>query len=224
MDGTGAFFDEFVSHLELDFQIVVVSYPLDQPLDYRGLTEFARNYLPQTGPFILLGESFSGPIAMALAAQRPAGLIGLVLCCTFARNPRPFLGKFKNLLPVLPSFNRFSGFSAALLLGKFATPPLRLKLRETLKLVSEDALKMRMRSVTEIDRSSDMKKIDVPVLLLEATEDRVVPVSASIYLAGLLPFAQIVKIPGPHMLLQTRSSEAAILIKEFVERLQGRAH
>jgi hypothetical protein len=50
-----------------------------------------RAALPTRGRFVLLAESFSGPLAIRIAADPPSALVGLILCVTFARNPYPSL-------------------------------------------------------------------------------------------------------------------------------------
>jgi pimeloyl-[acyl-carrier protein] methyl ester esterase len=69
MDGTGAMFAGFASSPEEEHRPIIVSYPEDQPLGYRDLEALARTFVPTNEPFILLGESFSGPIAISLAAS-----------------------------------------------------------------------------------------------------------------------------------------------------------
>ena len=86
MDGTGKLFPEFIPALPRGANAVVVTYPLDQPLGYTELEAFARQKLP-TQPFILVGESFSGPIAVAIAAADPATVRALVLVGSFVRRP-----------------------------------------------------------------------------------------------------------------------------------------
>src|SRR5262245_59360933 len=92
MDGTSKLREEFVAALRPTIEATVVSYPNDQVLGYPKLEALVRSALPADRPYILLGESFSGPIAIAIAASCPAGLVGLILCGSFARNPRPILG------------------------------------------------------------------------------------------------------------------------------------
>lgn len=80
--------------------------------------------LPSREPYLLLGESFSGPIALSIAARRPALLRGVVLCCSFACNPRPalkHLGVLLNRLPDRPPV----GPLMWLLAGRFSSPELR---------------------------------------------------------------------------------------------------
>src|SRR4051812_42890566 len=102
MDGTGQLFDLFVSALSGEFEIKVAAYPTSTPLGYAELEAIARETIPKEGPYVILGESFSGPIAISLAASAPAQLKGLILCCTFIRNPRPALSFFSPFLRLLP--------------------------------------------------------------------------------------------------------------------------
>jgi pimeloyl-ACP methyl ester carboxylesterase len=102
MDGTGELFAPFVAALGAGFEVRTVRYPGDHCGGYRELEEIARQAIPADRPYILLGESFSGPIAISIAASAPGQLRGLVLCCTFARNPRPALAALKPFIGALP--------------------------------------------------------------------------------------------------------------------------
>jgi pimeloyl-[acyl-carrier protein] methyl ester esterase len=62
-----------------------VAYPVDRPLGYVELEGLVRAALPTGRPYVMLGESFSGPIAIRVAADAPAGMVGVVLCVTFAK-------------------------------------------------------------------------------------------------------------------------------------------
>src|SRR5690349_15943355 len=66
---------------------MALNYPADEPLDYEQLLPQVLAALPSDRPFVLLGESFSGPLAVMAAATRPVGLLGVILCATFVRNP-----------------------------------------------------------------------------------------------------------------------------------------
>ena len=102
MDGTAGPRAEFAAALGPDIEPRIVSYPAERALGYAELETLARAALPQDRPFVLLGESFSGPIAISIAAASPPQLVGLVLCVTFDSNPRPALGALRWLLPLLP--------------------------------------------------------------------------------------------------------------------------
>ncbi len=80
----------------------ILGYPPDIPLGYEELERLIRPALPSDRPFFLLAESFGGPLAIRLAASRPKGLAGLILCTTFAKNPYPFWGWASSLAFLVP--------------------------------------------------------------------------------------------------------------------------
>lgn len=87
LDGTGELFGPFLAKIPEHWSALVVSYPRDQLMNYPECVAFARDRLPVDEDFVLLGESFSGPVSIALAAQHHPNLRGLVLCNSFARHP-----------------------------------------------------------------------------------------------------------------------------------------
>ena len=102
LDGTGKLFSEFVKSLGSSVDSRIVAYPKDLALGYDELETLVLAALPRDRRFILLGESFSGPIAIRIAARSPAGLVALILCGTFAKNPFPWLGWARPLAAYLP--------------------------------------------------------------------------------------------------------------------------
>ncbi len=85
LDGTTRMLDGFVAqaHAAGFDDAAAIGYPHDRVLDADGLEAFAREQLPGDRPFVLLGESFSGPIALRIAADPPPMLRALVLSTTF---------------------------------------------------------------------------------------------------------------------------------------------
>ena len=72
-----------------------------------------------------------------------------------------------------------------------------------------------MRAVLDVDYSAHMRALDMPVLYLQAVHDRIVPGSAFKHLAALCPQIQMVSLDAPHLLLQTRPTEAAAIVGRF---------
>ena len=60
MDGTGILVEPFVAALGSQFSVTIVRYPITEALGYAELEAVARAALPTDGPFVILGESFSG--------------------------------------------------------------------------------------------------------------------------------------------------------------------
>lgn len=216
MDGSGAMFAGFIAALGDGITPLVLSYPTDQILSYDGLADFARARLPAGQPWVLLGESFSGPVAIALAAERPPGLLGLVLSCTFVRNPVPLFQYCAPLIAFLPVSSRLSGLAAPFLLGRHAAPALRKTLRAALDRLQPAVLRARMRAVLGVDCSVQLRSIAVPVLYLQAAQDRVVSSASGRLIAALLPSVTVAVVRGPHLLLQAAPEQTAMLVRQFV--------
>ena len=221
LDGTGLLLANFAASFGPDVKIIVVSYPTDAAVGYSELEPIARSFLPKDQPFFLLGESFSGPIAISIAASRPSGLLGLVLCCSFARSPRPTLAVFRPLLAVAPVAALPLALLSFFVLGRFSSPALRRSLAESLAQVSPSALRARARAALSVDVSALLARVGVPVLYLRASEDRVVPEPACQSVVALAPATKVVEFLAPHFLLQVLPSQAAVVVREFMENRRG---
>jgi len=218
MDGTGNLFAPLVAALGTNIPHVVVQYP-DRPLDYAAHIEFARAALPTDRRYVLLGESFSGPIAISLASKAPRGLIGYVLCASFVRCPRPILRLVKSLLGLLPPQRVPDVMAAYFLMGRFASPELRRTHTETLRQVSTKTLVARLRAIASVDVCETLRNIRVPGLYLRATEDRLVPKSAAVTFSRIASNARVANIEGPHFLLQANPVAAAQAIRKFIRQV-----
>ena len=213
MDGTGELFEALLNALGNRHSAQVISYPTDRALGYEELSTIVRNTLPVDEPYVLLAESFSGPIAIMLAAEQHRMLKGLILCCTFARNPRPFWRWSSTVLPAAPVPATLLTF---LLLGRFSTASLRTALAKAVAQVSSVVLRERMRAVMGVDVSAMLRRVIAPSLYLRASQDRLVPASASAHIKALLPAVEVQQIHAPHCLLQVAPNEAARAIESFM--------
>lgn len=208
MDGTGELFGPFIAALGGEFEVRVVRYPGDHCGGYEGLEEIARAAIPDDRPYVLLGESFSGPIAISIAASAPGQLLGMVLCCTFARNPRPGLLALKPFVGVVP----FKALPAGWLVAK----QIRAAFVQALDQVTAKALRARMRAVLAIDVCDRLAHCDVPILYLRATRDRLVPRAAASLIAKIKPATKVAEFDAPHFLLQTAPEQAAREVAAFM--------
>jgi hypothetical protein len=83
-------FEPLLKEVPNDLQAKVISYPSDAILGDVALEQLVEAALPKNDPFIVVAESFSGPLAIRLASRPVTGLMGLVLTGTFVRRPIPF--------------------------------------------------------------------------------------------------------------------------------------
>lgn len=211
LDGTGMLFKNLIAALGPRAKTIVVTYPPDQALGYTELETIARGFLPSDEPYYLLAESFSGPIGISIAASAPPNLRGLILCCSFARNPLSWLAFARPLIRFAPA-NPPIALLSHFVLGRFHMPAHRAALKDALDRVSPHALRARAKAALSVDVSTELEQIKTPVLYLRASEDHIVPAACSAWIAALLPSARIEIIRGPHFLLQVASVEAAAAI------------
>jgi pimeloyl-ACP methyl ester carboxylesterase len=218
LDGTGVLLERFAGALGAALDTCIVAYPPALSSSYAELEKLALAALPSDAPYLLIGESFSGPIAISLAAKAPPGLKGLVLCATFARSPIPILQTFAPLLRFararLPMF-----LLRHLLLGRWATASIERALAGALTQIPAEVIRERVRAVLSVDVSAQLSAVRVPVMYLQATEDRMIPSAAGEYLRQVAPSVEIVRIEGPHFLLQAAPESCLEKILEFAKKV-----
>ena len=217
LDGTGRLFGPLLARLSPEVAPVVVSYPSDSPLGYFELLPIVLRALPAGRPFVVLGESFSGPLTVMAAAAHPPGLVGVVLCASFIRNPHPYVPSVLASVvrsPVLRLFPRFAQIRA--LLGGYSSPALRSLIREALSGVAPAVLACRIREVLQVNVAKQLQSCSVPVLYLRAHSDIVVPAWNVKTIRKAFPALQVISLPGPHMVLQASPAAAAEALSHFL--------
>ncbi|MDC6168109.1 alpha/beta fold hydrolase [Paucibacter sp. XJ19-41] len=216
MDGTGELFARFVRALPAELDVRIARYPLREPRAYAELEEQVLSMLPTDRPYGLLAESFSGPIGIRIAARAPKGLRRLLLCCSFARNPRPTLAPLQMLLPLLPLSRLPRSMLGRVLMGEHHDPTLQTELDAAMDQVSPEVLRARLLAVIDVDVLAQLTQIAVPMLYMQAASDRLVPRTAADLLLAHRPDIRKVQLAGPHFLLQTQPAAAAREVLRFL--------
>jgi hypothetical protein len=83
MDGTGMLFKTFVGLLPYGINAKIVPYPTDRHMSYAELAELVIGALPRSTPYVIIAESYSGPVACILAAHPVGDLQGVVFVSSF---------------------------------------------------------------------------------------------------------------------------------------------
>ncbi len=218
LDGTGQLFSALISQLPSHIEPLVMRYPTHQKLGYHALVNIIKSQIPPNQPYLLLGESFSGPIAIALAASADKQLKGVILSCTFAKNPRPILSKIGFLVPTL-TVKKWMLPLIHLLLGTSQNIRLQQQLFEVLQLVSPEVMRFRLDEVMHVDEVQALKNMHQPILYLQAKRDYLVPQSATDALLKVASHAQLIQLDACHLLLQAMPKEAASYISKFASQL-----
>lgn len=220
LDGTATLHAQFIAALDASVApVTVLRYPPDQLLDHAALERLVREALPGNTPFVLLGESFSGPIALSIAADPPANLLGLVLSTTFARAPIPFLSRFATLARIAPVRVVPLSLLSWMLLGRWRNRSLDAALTQALRTVTPAVLRYRAAAAMRVDVSRRMAGITLPVLYLRARGDRLITAAAGEHISAVMTHATLVELDGPHLLLQACPVAAANAVNAFVAQL-----
>lgn len=218
MDGTGDLFFGFVAALPKEFRTVVVSYPKEEQLSYEDLEKFVEAACPSTEPYFLVAESFSVPLAIRVAARNPLGLQGVMLCAGFATSP-------------MRGWLRSASISLANTFFKIPLPKFAVRwwlvgwdapislLRATKRAVSSvkaEVLAHRLRSVLNCDVRKELSQVSVPVLYMQANQDRIVSSRCLQVIQETRADIRVEALNGPHLLLQRHPETAAQILVEFV--------
>jgi pimeloyl-ACP methyl ester carboxylesterase len=217
LDGTGLLLEDLKAALERFGPVRLIAYPAREPLSYDELLPRIRAELPD-GDFIVVGESFSGPLALRLALDAPPpGLKGVVLGASFARLDLPLKSVLAGWAKWVPAHRIPVRALAFFLLGRWATPERRSQLAAALSRVSPDALAARVKSALAVDLVSDVRRLSAPLLYLKASADRLIPARAAQSLAAAAPRIVVEEITAPHFLFQTAPEACAEAIWRFGE-------
>ncbi len=219
MDGTGELFENLLAELPSNLNTLVVRYPTYTVLNYEELTVLAQMQTPKNTPFFLLGESFSGPVAIALAASANEQLKGVILTCTFATNPSPILSYWRFLIPELKISRQLFSLTSKLLMGGFQNEKVYEQLKAVLPKASPKIMRARLDAILDVNYLEKLTKINVPILYLRAKHDRLVSVSASQAIVKYAKNVSLVELDAPHLLLQIAAKKAAGEISGFMQKV-----
>ncbi|MCG8544073.1 MAG: lysophospholipase [Alphaproteobacteria bacterium] len=217
-------FDGLQKALNPNIQTTTIAYPIDEPLCYDALSTQVLRELPQA-PHVLVAESFSGPVALKVAARGPEGLKALILSASFAASPYPGLAAL--LSPVLGPWcfrARIPDWAIrTFLAGADASNELCAVVRNTATTVSPNVMAYRLQEVMKCDATADLRTCPVPIFYLHATKDRLLGRRVLRTLLRARPDVTVINVDGPHMLLQTEPDVCAQHIKATVDGLDRTA-
>jgi len=220
MDGTGDLLEPIVRALGDEHDATAMRYPREATASYEPLVALTLAALPKQRPFIIVAESFSGPLALKVAAKRPPGLRGIALCATFVTNPIRLARSWMAFM-VRPFM--FSLAPDALvvrtLLGRRPAPKLRTCLLESLQSTTAEVMAARSKAVLRVDARAELANCEYPLLYLQGTRDRVVGKHNLETILAIRSTVAVVGIDAPHLLLQTAPEAAAEAIRAFVTSL-----
>jgi pimeloyl-[acyl-carrier protein] methyl ester esterase len=218
MDGTGDCFEPFLEQLNSSIPRTVFSYDTQRPFDYSELEIQVRNQLPADETFVILGESFSGPIAISIAANPPENLIGAIFVCTFARSPLPIFNGMQELIAKLPLKLAPFFIIQHFILGRYSTPSLKKMLAQAIAKVSNGVFQIRAKAALNVDYSNLARQIKIKCLSIVASEDLLISKATSEHLAQGILEIEVERIKAPHFVLQVAPQLAVQTVQRFLKK------
>lgn len=223
LDGTGKLFARFQAELPDDIEARVVPFPAGRIAGYDELVSYVRAQLPAGRRFTLLGESFSGPLALRLAAEQPPGLVAVVLVATFHRRPAPrWLAALGWLARLAFSRPPPAWAIRRALVGKDAPAALVDELRAAVGEVTPAVLAARVRAALAVDAAAALAACRAPLLYLGGSEDRILRRSLLRDMRQVQPALELRVLRAPHLVLQLEPLESAGIVSEFLARASGK--
>jgi pimeloyl-ACP methyl ester carboxylesterase len=221
LDGTARLFDRFEAAMPKHWSARRVSYPRDAERSLEQLVAGVLAKAPDDEAWVMVAESFSGPVALRVASHHPRGLEAVVLVASFLHPP---MGGAASALLQLGSGVAARVSPPAILIRKLmvgaeASNELVAEVRAAVSSVAPSVLAGRLRMLTQVDAAPDLSACSVPVMLLTAKHDQLVRPNATAGALGLAENVSFVELEGPHLLLQTRPDACVATLSEFFDGL-----
>jgi len=203
LDGTGELFFRQVAGLSDHYSVVTYPFRQEPPFDYEDLMqdiiEIIDNEKRESA--IIVAESFGGTVGLHFALHHGNRVNRLVLVNTFPYFRRRFLlGLGTMLLPLafnpLIQFGR-KLFLKPLMLGEQVDPDAIVKLFSFSLTHKPEAYRKRMRLIRELDLRERLSEISVPVTIVAAEKDKLVPsVREAQLMSEKIKDCKVVLLPG----------------------------
>ena len=215
LNGSSRLFAPLLEQLA-DIPCQVLELPQQGPQDHDSLAEALFSQLGDT-PFVLLGESFSGPLAYRLVLCNPTGLQGLILAASFLQPPHPLTTTVSHL-PLPSNLCPPAWLLRLLCLGDAPQDVLRL-LQNEIRALPSELLRCRLQALARLLPPTD--QLLLPTLHLWPQRDRLVMNQVAAGIADHCRNLRQERIEGPHFLLQSRPRACAQAIRSFMATLPG---
>ena len=214
MDGTGQLFQPFINALPSNINYSVISYPENVSLSYEELEEYVLERLPVTENYVLLAESFSGPIGYFIAKRNLKNMKGVFFVATFLESPKKLLIALSKLLPLslLLKLPIPKQLIKTIFFSKEINEDTIILFKEIIKRIPTETLTFRINEVSKL--SLKLEKIHIKSYYIQALNDKLVSSNNLTSFLKISDTLKIKKINGPHFILQTKPEECA----EFITR------
>lgn len=218
-DGTGRMFQPLIKELGDRFEAMPIAYPESGPQDYQSLSDYVLQQIPSGENYILLGESFAGPIVYQIACRDSEHCVAAVFVATYLTNPRPGILSILTRLPASLVLKFVSSPAAvrALTLSHRAADSVAGAIAENFASVDETVIKQRLKTIGSINTRPE-ETVEVPAFYIQASDDRLVLPKKLPDFKALCCSLTIDSVEGGHFVLQENpQASARVLLARLSE-------
>ncbi len=201
-DGTGVFFADLAQHLKSYAEVRILTYPRDQPLDYDSLCQYLRPQLPTDAEYILIAESFAGPLAILLAHTAQKKPSKIILAASFFKAPWAFPPLILRLVSSAVGAIRPPEWLIQRLLLSPRNRHLSKQIAETITLIEPVVLKSRLNAALTCNLTPIVKMLDSPILYIRGQHDRLIPKACAEAFVLINPNVTVTVIDAAHFVFQ----------------------
>ncbi len=213
LNGTEALFQPLVDTAPIRFKILTIAFPSQENYSYQQLTEYVLEKISHlNGDFILLGESYSGPLALFVAQTKPHNLKSVILSASFVTAPNIKIARF---LPWAIGF-RLVKILCSLLCSDKPKSVIGLVFNE-LKKLEPKIFAARIQAIFAVDAQTALKECPAPIMYFLGKKDFTVPRKNLNRILSIRSDVKVVEFNTDHFLLQSAPVEAWAAIEEFAE-------
>lgn len=214
MDGTGALFRGFIAHVPAGFAPEPVALP-HEPITHAELARRLGPALKLDAGCVLVAESYSGALALRLAAEHPVAAV--VLVNSFVAPPRHRALQLL-AMPMLFALGPPRAAIRHFFVGPSASDELVDEVKAAVESVPAGVLAARLAEVLSADAGEWLARCAAPILYLRGRDDRLVPEASLRRITAARPI-RVARVPGPHLLLQAEPARAWAAIGEFLQEI-----
>lgn len=223
MHGDASLFPPLAEYFH-DESVELVEYPQNISQDYKSLEKWLSEHLDWSQPRVLIAESFSGPLALQIAAKFPQSVKAIVLAASFCAaptNPSLALLPLRPLMMLRPPCSTIRHF----LCGDSLDDAKVKALQKTVINIPAKVLSQRVRTMLTLEAADCPSLPHIPMLILQAQYDNIISWDAQNQLSTHYEHATVHWLETPHLILQTAPAECHSFIREFLSNtLQTLTH
>ncbi len=160
--------------------------------------------------------------SVRLLKNQQVDLKAIVFCATFLRSPRKRLLKVLSLLPLslLLKIPLPVGLVKYFCVGSDASEALVNLVTVAARSVKTEVLASRLRMLSCMDENQSLNFLrGIPCCFLQPENDRLVPENCLDDFMSRIPNLKLVRVSGPHFILQCKAEKCWTHIKQFLKSI-----